>query len=428
VDPSRAPRWVKTGGKARSSLRVSGEFPLIYVDVLRSYDRHNPGSRWSVLRRLLNEVNTEFINDTKAVQVQMPDGSKVKMTRREAFERAVTDAYGFLRTDTFVKLEELIAKNTLEQMGIEPKDGGVSLHFESHDPAHVFRSLQLYVNEMGMETPAGEVGAGLQSAIVVGIFRTYEELKRGGAVFLLEEPEVFLHPQKARYFAGVLGRLAEQGNQVMVSTHSPIFVALDQPESVAVVRRTSEKGTWVRRPGKVELAASERHALRLMTEFDAQRSELFFARGVMLVEGITEKIAMPLVFRALGHDINKLGISIVECGGKTKLALFVRVARALEIPYVVVADHDVISIDPSWSDARKKNENERNLKHEKWNADLAKSSEVDRLFFLKPTFEVEVGLPEGEEEKVDEALKWASQVAAKDVPEGLRKPIERLLQ
>jgi hypothetical protein len=29
---------------------------------------------------------------------------------------------------------------------------------------------------------------------------------------------------------------------------------------------------------------------------------------------------------------------------------------------------------------------------------------VDRLFFLKPNFEVEVGLPEGEEEKVDEAL------------------------
>jgi putative ATP-dependent endonuclease of OLD family len=413
-------------------LRVSGEFrekvPLIYVDVLRSYDRHNPGSRWSVLRRLLNEVNTEFINDTKAIQVQMPDGSKVKMTRREAFERAVTDAYGFLRTDTFVKLEELIAKNTLEQMGIEPKEGGVSLHFESHDPTHVFRSLQLYVNEMGMETPAGEVGAGLQSAIVVGIFRTYEELKRGGAVFLLEEPEVFLHPQKARYFAGVLARLAEQGNQVMVSTHSPIFVALDQPESVAVVRRTPEKGTWVRRPGKVELAASERQSLRLMTEFDAQRSELFFARGVMLVEGITEKIALPLVFRALGHDINKLGLSIVECGGKTKLALFVRVARALEIPYVVVADHDVRSIDPAWPEPRKKKENDRNLKHEKWNADLAKSAEVDRLFFLKPNFEVEVGLPEGEEEKVDEALKWASQAAAKDVPEGLRKPIERLLQ
>ena len=181
----------------------------------------------------------------------------------------------------------------------------------------MFRSLQLYVNEMGMETAAGEVGAGLQSAIVVGIFRTYEEMKREGAVFLVEEPEVFLHPQKAPYFAGVLARLAEQGNQVMVSTHCPVFVGLDRPESVAVVRRTEERGTWVRRPGKVELAASERQALRLMTEFDTQRSELFFA---------------------------------------------------------------------------------------------------------------EVGLPQGDEEKVDQALKRFAQAAAKDIPDCLRRPIERLLQ
>jgi predicted ATPase len=413
-------------------LRVTNELrdqtPLIYVDVLRNYDRHNPGSRWSVLRRLLNEINTEFVNDSKAITVQMPDGTKAKMTRREAFERTVKDAYGYLRTDSFVKLEELIARNTLDQMGIEPKDGSVSLHFESHDPTHVFRSLQLYVNEMGMETAAGEVGAGLQSAIVVGIFRTYEEMKREGAVFLIEEPEVFLHPQKARYFAGVLARLSEQGNQVMVSTHSPIFVGLDRPESVAVVRRTEERGTWVRRPGKIELAASERQALRLMTEFDAQRSELFFARGVMLVEGITEKIAMPLVFRALGYDINKLGISIVECGGKTKLALFVRVARALEIPYVVIADHDVRGIDSSWSETRKKKEEERNQKHEKWNGDLTKAAEAGRLFFLKPNFEVEVGLPESEEEKVDQALKRFAQAVAKDVPECLKDPIIRLLQ
>jgi len=70
-------------------LRVSSELreriPLIYVDVLRNYDRHNPGNRWSVLRRLLNEVNTEFVNDAKPVDVRLPDGSKAKMTRREAF-------------------------------------------------------------------------------------------------------------------------------------------------------------------------------------------------------------------------------------------------------------------------------------------------------------------------------------------------------
>ena len=412
-------------------LRVSSDLrektPLIYVDVLRNYDRHNPGSRWSVLRRLLNEVNTEFSNDQKPVTVTMSDGSKAKMTRRQAFERAVKDAYGYLRTDSFVKLEELIAKNTLEQMGLSGGAGDVSLHFESHDPTHVYRSLELYVNEMGIESPAGEVGSGLQSAIVVGIFRTYEEMKKEGAIFVVEEPEIFLHPQKARYFAGVLGRLAEQGNQVMVSTHSPVFVQIDRPETVAVVRRTAEKGTWVRKAAKVDLAATERQALRLMTEFDAQRNELFFAKRVMFVEGMTEKIALPLAFRALGTDINREGVSVVECGGKTKLPLFVRVAKALEIPYVVLADHDVKEITIDWSDTRKKAEEERNKKHLQWNADLEKVADKDRLFFLKPSFEAELGLPESEDEKVDNALKRFESAKAADIPACLKGPIERLM-
>ncbi len=66
---------------------------------------------------------------------------------------------------------------------------------------------------------------------MIAIFRTYQELKREGGVFGIEEPEVFLHPQKARYFSTVLSALAEAGNQLFLTTHSPIFVQLHKPSS-----------------------------------------------------------------------------------------------------------------------------------------------------------------------------------------------------
>jgi predicted ATP-dependent endonuclease of OLD family len=212
----------------------------------------------------------------------------------------------------------------------------------------------------------------------------------------------------------------------MVSTHSPVFVQIDRPETVAVVRRTAEKGTWVRKAAKVDLAATERQALRLMTEFDAQRNELFFAKRVMFVEGMTEKVALPLAFRALGFDVNREGISVVECGGKTKLSLFVRVAKALEIPYVALVDYDIREIMAEWSDARKKKEEERNKKHLQWNAELEKVADKDRLFFLTPSFEAELGLPEAEDEKIDNALKRFESAKAADIPACLEGPIERL--
>ena len=78
-----------------------------------------------------------------------------------------------------------------------------------------------------------------------------------------------------------------------------------------------------------------------MCEFDAERSELFFSRAAILVEGMTEKIALPFVFQALGHDADREQISIVECGGKSNLPLFIEICRRARVPFVVVHDSDL---------------------------------------------------------------------------------------
>lgn len=435
-DPLKAPTEpLKTGQQfkgqwlpVRVTSDIRGRIPLIYVGVQREYDRHSPTSRWSVLRRLLNEVNTAFLNDKTQIEVENRDGGVVKMTRREAFESAVKKAYTYLRTEGFVEIEKKLTANALEQMGLDSARDKVELRFESHDPTNAFRSLQLYVEQMGITSPAGEVGAGLQSAIVVALFRTYEELKREGAVFALEEPEVFLHPHRARYFAGVLRGLSEKGNQIFVTTHSPIFVQLDQPEAIALVRRTEAQGTTVKQAATTALVEDERKALRLLTEFDTQRNELFFARSVLLVEGATEKLLLPLVFQNLGHDLNRLGISVVDVGGKTKIPLFAKVCRAMGIPFVVLADHDVREIDASWSEKRKEREEERNRKHERWNQDIEAACQEGALLWARPDLESELGLPHEEAEKIDRAFEWARSATDEQIPRALRDAVTKTVE
>jgi len=148
----------------------------------------------------------------------------------------------------------------------------------------------------------------------------------------------------------------------------------------------------------------------------------------MLVEGNTEKIAIPLIFDALGEDINRLGISVIECGGKTKLSLFVRVSQAIGIPHVVVADRDIREIKEEWSDNRKEREQERNKKHRKWNKDLVDLVDDDRLFFLDPDLEGVAGLPRSEDQKIDRAIEHFSSIQSEDIPEQLRAPAKFILQ
>ena len=194
------------------------------------------------------------------------------------------------------------------------------------------------------------------------------------------------------------------------------------------MRRTEADGTRVGQTTKVALAADDRRALRLITEFDTQRNELFFARCALLVEGGTEKAALPLLFRALGHDVNRLGISVVEVGGKPKLPLFISVCTALKIPYVVLADRDVREVDGSWSEAQQKKQREANTKHGRGNADITNNSPGDVLFWMTPDFETACGLPHSDAEKIDRALERFSAAAETDVPDVLRPVIAKVVE
>ncbi|MDQ3880755.1 MAG: hypothetical protein M3295_06765 [Chloroflexota bacterium] len=158
----------------------------------------------------------------------------------------------------------------------------------------------------------------------------------GGEMVLIEEPELLLTPQAQRYLYRLLRRFADDGNQVVYSTSSVAFVnAARHDEIRRLDLRTAGR---LRRTQARTLSDAER--VRLAADFDHERSEMFFARAVVLVEGQTERQSLPLIFRALGHDPDRLGVSIVEVGGKSNLPPAARLLDQLGIPFVVVFDAD----------------------------------------------------------------------------------------
>jgi predicted ATPase len=155
-------------------------------------------------------------------------------------------------------------------------------------------------------------------------------------VLLIEEPELYLSPHTQRHLFRVLRKLAQRGNQILYSTHAPVFLSVDRIEELALVRHRHGKGTTLLQPDPL----AEAEAFRALSEFDSDRAELFLARAALIVEGRTEKLTFPLVFGALGIEPDKEGVVILECGGKGNIPLFARICNACEIPYVVVYDRD----------------------------------------------------------------------------------------
>jgi predicted ATP-dependent endonuclease of OLD family len=256
------------------------------------------------------------------------------------------------------------------------------------------------------ERQSGSAGA---SALVAGVDSCSKAGVRG-VVFLIEEPELFLRPQTQRYLYRRLRALAANGNQVVYSTHAPALLNVARLEELVLVRYTVRRGTHIEQPQPLD--ADE--AFRVVSEFDAERSELFLARSVILVEGRTEKLTLPSIFAALGNDADRAQISIVECGGKSNIPVFARICRVCEVPFVVVHDRDA---DPG----------EQPIPAEvELNRLIASIAGRNRTFVLAPDFEGVTGL-RGHRNKPERAWEHFTKPGV-EVPEPLARAVRLALE
>jgi hypothetical protein len=246
-----------------------------------------------------------------------------------------------------------------------------------------------------------------QALTVIDALESCCSLGLSGLILLIEEPELYLRPQAQRYLYRLLRKFSLAGNQTIYSTHSPAFLNVVRLDELIFVERISRAGTRALQPEPV----TPDDDFRVMTEFDAARSELFLARAVVLVEGLTEKLVLPFVFAALGHDVDREAISIIECGGKPNLPLFARICRATGIPYVIVHDSDRRA-------SGKLVAAERAL-----NALIAESAAEGRTVVLDPDFEAVAGLV-GHSRKPERAWREFASRPSGEMPEPLLRAAE----
>ena len=309
--------------------------PLIHIGTDRSLRRQLPSAQYSLLRRIFEGINDHLHDPSETVRVRDREGNDRDVQRVDRFRQLISIAMNLLRTDEFNKLEASIKRNALEQLGLDAKTDDIDLYFTPMGTMDFYKSLDIIVKDHGFSISATEVGEGFQNAIVLAVLRAFEATRRSGAILLIEEPEMFLHPQMQRSLYKSLRKIGET-NQVIYTTHSPHFVSVPEYCDVLLVGR-DEGGTYVIQSS---LAADAKRREKFLKEFDPERSELFFAKRLLLVEGDTEKLSFPEFAKRLAIDLDRAGATIVEVGGKRNLKEFADLAISFEIPTGIVYDKD----------------------------------------------------------------------------------------
>lgn len=211
-------------------------------------------------------------------------------------------------------LKEVTFKNDDDQQKIE-------INFVATEFRKIVEGLKVHTRPSD-DMPPFEIwqnGLGfnnlIYTATVLGdLLERKERNPNSFIALLIEEPEAHLHPQLQNIFFRYLQDIENQGIQVFVTSHSPTITAKTHIDSLIVLTKNPE-GISHLPLQKVEL--EKEHKDYLSRFLDVTKSQLFFAKGVILAEGISEALLLPCFARLMGkkYDLEKKGIEIVNVGG-----------------------------------------------------------------------------------------------------------------
>lgn len=257
---------------------------------------------------------------------------------------------------------------------------------ESADMPVPLPNADVTLGDDGFGGPVDRQGHGLQRAFIFTLLQHLSRASRVEAqagepeaegevpkapaqapalILAIEEPELYQHPTKQRHFSAVLRHLsagalpgADGRTQVTFASHSPMFVSLPNVDEIRFLRRADCEGQDYKhcelRALNLDQVAQNLEAASQATPgsysaatlsprlhiLGPELAEGFFADGVVLVEGPSDRAALYAAADRLGMNFEGAGIAVLPVVGKNNLDRPLLIFRELGIPTYPLWDCD----------------------------------------------------------------------------------------
>ncbi len=294
---------------------------------------------------------------TKAFHDKLTD-DKARVDKLKRFFEEIKNTFMEVKEfNVFSENMSSIANSVLSNM-----THALAFDFSAYDPSNYFRTLRVHPTEGGETRAYEELGTGQQQILALSFAHAYAKSFLGqGLIFILDEPEAHLHPLAQKWLAKKMFKMAEDGLQIVLTTHSPYFVDLNYIEGINLIRKDSDTTFNINHNANSLFnhclkTGSNPHKTKeeSIIPFYANNSTShilsgFFANKIILVEGPTEELALPIYFERLGFDPTEYGIEILGVGGKGNLAKWWRLFTLYQIPTFICFDNDIKTEDKDGS-------------------------------------------------------------------------------
>lgn len=314
---------VSIDGKARDLLKA------VYLKPLRDAEREMSSGRGSRISQIL--LNHPVFKDKKEHIVL------------DIFQDANKRIEDYFTDDAEGKRILQTIRDNLESFNDKGQASNAELKTSDIQLKAILESLSLN---------APEINPGLGELnllfIAAELLLLKDDTDGGMKLALIEELEAHLHPQaQLRLISYLQNEYNENDVQIIISTHSPILASKINLKNLILMK---DGVGYDLAEGMTGLQKGD--YLFLQRFLDSTKANLFFAKGIIMVEGDAENILIPVIADILGYPLEKYGVSIVNVGSTAFLrysGIMVRKdGHTIGIPVSVITDCDVkpYDVDP----------------------------------------------------------------------------------
>lgn len=334
---------------------------VIYVPAVKDASE-DVGTR-SPLQRLLDSIISEPANVSEGM---------------EKLRLHVSKSYQKLYPENAAELAKIAATISDDLSAFAPGSSIELAWTQDYVPVLDPPPIEVKVVEDAYASDIAEKGHGVQRAVIMAVISVVDKLQAmheqmsgvaPGSIqsrdllLLIEEPELYQHPIRARHFAEALRKRSAshqaKRTQVIFSTHSPNFISLADVPGIRLIRRTDQgagrlplrsighttldavaRELYEAQDGPAFIFGGEDLRARLHGILDSSVREGFFADSIVLVEGDNDYSILVGCFQERGFDYEALGLAILVANGKNNLDKALVIFRQLGIPVYVMFDGD----------------------------------------------------------------------------------------
>jgi len=303
------------------------------------------GNKNSTFSKLIELFVSDDLNNKKEIKELKESLSKVVAL----FEKNAKGEY------PLKKITELEKELSEKLSRIIPANAQISVNSSDEEDiySNILPSAILKINDQYL-TDVSDQGHGLQRALILSLLEVLAEAETKefsnvgpNNIIIIEEPELYMHPQMERKMKDVLYAIANSKKfQVICTTHSPVFLDMaEKQESIVILEKDFDRKVSVKQVDENIFSGStfqdEKARLRMILSFDSTVNELFFAKRVVLVEGDSEIAVFPRAAGLLGINNHIIrDTTLINCRGKRTILAFIRVLNHFGIKFLVVHDRD----------------------------------------------------------------------------------------